>query len=163
MNRGSRCLACLAAVLLLQACATPQSRIERNPDSFGALSAEQQALVRAGRIAIGFSEEAVRLALGEPQRISRRTDEKGEATVWRYVQRASDGYTDFGYTGYTAFGPYGYPLGFHGAGFNGYGFYGPRVTTIVTSAGPSSERDRLRVTFVGGQVSAIEEELEAPR
>jgi hypothetical protein len=151
MNRGSHWLACLAAVLLLQACATPQSRIERDPDSFGALSAEQQALVRAGRIAIGFSEEAVRLALGEPQRISRRTDEKGEATVWRYVERDdSSAIINFGYGG---LGGWGRPIGIHG----------PGVTTIVTAGGPASERDRLRVTFVAGRVSAIEEELEAPR
>lgn len=147
----------LAISVLLAGCATPQSRIERSPDSFQALTAEQQALVKQGRIDIGFSEAAVKLALGEPQRITKRKSDQGESLVWRYVERESSD-TDIAFTGYNGgFGP----------GFVGYGgafpyfnnFYGPGVQRIYTAPGPTRERDRLRVVFVAGAVSAIEEEV----
>lgn len=149
----------LALLALLAACASPQSRIERSPEAFQALDAEQQALVQQGKIAIGFSEQAVRLALGEPHRVTQRTDEKGATTVWRYVEREGGVYSDFYYPGFAAFGAYGRPIGINGVGLFGGGFYGPGVTTLYTANGPHSERDRLRVLFVDGKVSAIEEEV----
>ncbi len=146
----------LALALLLSACATPQSRIERNPDSFQALTAEQQALVKAGKIAIGFSEAAVKLALGEPQRITKRTTGKGDKLVWRYVDRENSN-ADVAFTGYYGGGP-----GFagYGSAFPYYnGFYGAGVQRIYTGPGPTIERDRIRVVFTAGKVSAIEEEV----
>lgn len=161
MSRSARLLLLwLAAALLLGACATPQSRIERDPDAFQSLTAEQQALVKQGRVAIGFSEAAVALALGQPQRVSQRTDEKGKSTVWRYVDydngTISSGFGGFYgagyYPGFAGFGAYGRPVGFYN------GFYGPGITTIYTGNG-GVERERLRVVFVDGKVTAIEEEL----
>ena len=151
MTRPPCRLAVAVVALLLVACATPQSRIDRDPDAFQALDAGQQALVRAGRIAIGFPEAAVRLALGEPDRISRRTDEHGETTVWRYVERDGGGAVSLGY----GYGGWGRPIGLYGPGW-----YGPGVTTVITSGGRADEHDRLRVSFVAGKVSAIEEEVD---
>lgn len=150
----------LALTLLLGACASPQSRIERSPDAFQALNAEQQELVKQGKIAIGFSEEAVKLALGQPQRVSQRTDEKGKSTVWRYVDYDSSavggsfgGFYGAGYyPGFAGFSATGRPIGFYN------GFYGPGFTTIYTGGG-NVERERLRVVFVDGKVTAIEEEV----
>lgn len=164
MSTPSRLLPWFAAALLLGACATPQSRIERSPDSFQALTAEQQALVKDGKIAIGFSEDAVKLALGEPQRVTQRTDEKGRSTIWRYVEYDNSGagaafggfygagyYPGFG--GFGGFGAYGRPIGLNG------GFFGPGLTTIYGGRGRGAEIDRMRVVFVDGKVSAIEEEV----
>lgn len=158
MSKSARLLLpWVAATLLLGACATPQSRIERNPDTFQSLTSEQQELVKQGKIAIGFSEAAVKLALGQPQRVSQRTDEKGKSTVWRYVDYENGviGGGFYGasyYPGFAGFGAYGRPVGFYN------GFYGPGVTTIYTGNG-GAERERLRVVFVDGKVTAIEEEL----
>ena len=146
----------LMASLLLSACATPQTRIESSPTAFQALTVEQQALVKQGKVAIGFSEEAVKLALGEPHRVSQRTDEKGKSTVWRYVESDSGAvggfYSDGYYPGFASYGAFGRPVGYSG------GFYGPRLTT-VNSGGTSAERERLQVVFVDGKVTAIEEQV----
>lgn len=155
MSTSSRLfLPVLTSALLLAACASPQSRIERNPDTFQSLNAEQQALVKEGKVAIGFSEAAVKLALGQPQRVSQRTDEKGRSTVWRYIDYDGGSVGSVGgfygpgyYPGFVGYGAFGRPVG----------FYGPGVTTIYT--GNSVERERLRVVFVNGKVTAIEEEV----
>ena len=150
----------LLVSLLLGACASPQTRIDSSPDTFQALNAEQQALVKQGKIAIGFSEEAVKLALGEPDRVTQRTEEKGKSTIWRYVEHDGIAYSDGYYPGFAAFGSYGRPIGVYGGvGFYGGGPFGPRVTTIYTGGGTDVERERLRVVFVDGKVTAIEEEV----
>lgn len=160
MTRRFRLLLSLTtATCLLTACASPQSRIDRNPDTFQSLSAEQQALVKQGKIAIGFSEAAVKLALGEPQRVIQRTDEKGKSTIWRYVDfdngavgGALDGFYGVNYfPGFAGYGAFGRPVGFYN------GFYGPGVTTIYTGRG--TELERLRVVFVDGKVTAIDESI----
>lgn len=159
MSTPSRLLPSLALSLLVAACASPQSRIDSSPDTFKALTAEQQALVKQGKIAIGFSEDAVKLALGKPQRISQRTDDKGKSTVWRYVDYDNGAVgTAFGgfygasyYPGFAGYGAFGRPVGVYN------GFYGPGFNTIYTGSGV--ERERLRVVFVDGKVTAIEEEV----
>jgi len=159
MSKSARLLPWVAATLLLGACATPQSRIDRNPDTFQSLTSEQQALVKQGKVAIGFSEAAVKLALGEPQRVIQRTDEKGKSIVWRYVDfdngaagGAVGGFYGANYfPGFAGYGAFGRPIGFYN------GFYGPGVTTIYTGSG--AEHERLRVVFVDGKVTAIDESI----
>lgn len=130
---------CLAA-LLLAGCSSPQSRIDDNLEAFSKLPPDQQALIKQGKVGIGFDETAVKLALGKPNRISQRTDASGRSTIWRYVEYETDGgvalYTGFYHYSYA---PFFYPL---------YSDYGSR-----------RERDHLRVVFVDGKVTAIEEEL----
>lgn len=152
-----RRLAPVVVALLLGACASPQSRIERSPDAFQALSPEQQALVRSGKIGLGLPEAAVRLALGDPDRVTQRTDGNGVATIWRYVERDPDQFVDGWYPGVGVYAAVGHPFGFYGGG--PYGFAASRITTIQSSV----ERDHLRVTFVGGKVVAIEEDRSDPR
>lgn len=82
----------LAVVLALAGCASPRARIEKNPEVFAALPADVQAAVREGRIDIGFSKDAVYLALGRPDRQYRRTTAQGTVSVWSFV--ASEYYTD---------------------------------------------------------------------
>ncbi|MEY4939366.1 MAG: hypothetical protein RIQ93_1101 [Verrucomicrobiota bacterium] len=61
----------------------PDSRARRNPELFARLTPEQQAMVRRGNVAVGFSPEMVRLALGQPDRIQERTDVRNRE-VWNY-------------------------------------------------------------------------------
>ena len=49
------------------------------------------ALVKAGRVAVGFDADAVRLALGEPDRITTPTDAAGDVQVWHYTTYAANG------------------------------------------------------------------------
>ncbi len=58
--------------LLFASCSTtPQDRIEANMSAFQQLPTEQRPLVLAGQIATGMTPEAVKLAWGEPDSISR--------------------------------------------------------------------------------------------
>ena len=76
----------LFLLLFLSACASPARRIRANPDAFASLTPAQQALVQEGQIALGFPPEAVRLALGSPQRYYLRQTEEGNTRIWSYVR-----------------------------------------------------------------------------
>jgi len=57
-------------------------------------TADQQVLVNARQIAIGFNVALVKLALGDPDRVTLRTDTAGSTVIWHYegmlLNRASD-------------------------------------------------------------------------
>ena len=136
----TRFIVIAAAIALLCACSTPQSRIDGNPDTFSKLTPEQQALVKQGKVGIGFDEAAVKLALGNPDRISERTDTTGKSTVWRYVEYESDS----GVALYRGF--------YHYA-------YAPIYYPFYTDYSARRERDTLRVVFSDGKVTTIEQEV----
>lgn len=75
----------LLLVTLVVGCATPESRIKKNPELFDALAPDVQASVMSGKISIGFPKDAVYLALGKPNREYSRTTEKGISEVWSYT------------------------------------------------------------------------------
>lgn len=85
----------LFAVVMLLAvsfsgCASPDTRIRRSPEIFARLTPEQQALVKQGKVAVGFSEGAVLLAVGQPDRKWTRTDAGGTREVWSYTTWEND-------------------------------------------------------------------------
>ncbi len=138
----SAAAACLA---LLCGCDTPDARIRNSPQEFARLNPDQQALVKAGQIAIGFDMGTVKLALGDPTRITENTDATGQHEVWHYVT-----YEDYqgtiilgGY--YHRWGGWGYPRFWGDVGYyNGY---------------PVRVHDRIRVDFDNaGRVTRIEQD-----
>lgn len=74
-----------ALALFVAGCATPESRIKKNPELFNALSPEVQENVRQGRIDIGYPQDAVMLALGRPDREYTRRTPAGQTIVWSYT------------------------------------------------------------------------------
>jgi hypothetical protein len=67
--KTTRIFAVAAAALcaaLISGCSTPNTRISRSPEAFARLNPDQQALVKAGQIAVRGSTWTVTLALGEP-------------------------------------------------------------------------------------------------
>ena len=132
--------------LLLASCSTPESRIASNPATFAQLTPEQQTLVKAGRIGVGFDSTAVELALGEPDRITVHTDSLGETLTWHYIEAAYyDGrfiYSGGYFRGYRHGYPYGIDAGIFDSNF-------PVMQTF----------DRFRVDFVKNKVVGISEEL----
>lgn len=133
----------LAAVAWsLPGCSTPATRIKANPEAFARLSPQQQALVQAGQIALGFDMDSVKLALGDPDRVTIRTDAKGESAVWHYVTYESEGRVLF--TGYYHTGRNGW------RGGAAYPYYLDYPNRHV--------RDRFRVAFKQGRVTAITED-----
>ncbi len=120
--KRTRCLLGLAVLNAgwIAGCSTPAARIRANPEVFASLPAAEQALVQEGRIRKGFDPAAVRLALGEPDRIITQTDDAGPLQTWLYIARGfhpeaydfrsspaseswdpnlPDGYFDLGYHG----------------------------------------------------------------
>jgi hypothetical protein len=121
---------------------TPESRIRRHPEIFARLSPPQQELVRQGQIGIGFDREMVRLALGEPDRVTIRTDPRGTNEIWRYVEYdlpddlwLYDG--PWGYSWHRWGWPY--PYYYYGASYRG------------------RPHDLMRVTFREGKVVSFEQ------
>jgi outer membrane protein assembly factor BamE (lipoprotein component of BamABCDE complex) len=139
-------LASLAlGAVLLAGCDTPDSRIKDSPQAFAQLNPDQQALVKNGQIAVGFDMEAVKLALGEPERIVMRTDADGQHQVWHYVTYAD-------YQGVVIYGGYWHR-------FRGWG--GPYFYSGVPyyNGYPAVVHDRIRVEFdTNNRVKAIEQE-----
>jgi hypothetical protein len=127
------------ALLTLAACSTPERRIGRNPEFFASLAPADQELIKKGRVALGFTPDMVKLALGDPDRLLTRTDSSGSSEVWRYTTYESDSGI-YLYRGY-------YHRHYYGSLFPYYLNYPDRL-----------KRDYLKVSFKDGRVWAIEEE-----
>ncbi|HEU5081624.1 MAG TPA: hypothetical protein VFT72_20595 [Opitutaceae bacterium] len=127
--------------LLFAACSTPESRIKKNPEIFSKLSPEEQQLIKEGKVGIGFTPEMVKLAIGDPDRVTTRTDANGVTETWRYVTYESD-------TGMLLYRGY----------YHRYYRWGDPMFPYYTAFPARRERDFFRVVFHGGKVTAIEEE-----
>ena len=126
----------------LGACATPQARIERNPELFARLTPEEQQLVREGKVGLGFTPEMVRLALGDPDRVYSRTDANGTNESWSYTTyESADGMMLYR----------GYYHRYYGYGYGMDPFY-----PYYMSYPSRREREFFKVVFTGGRVSSIE-------
>ena len=137
------------AGLALAGCSTPDSRIAANPAAFAALNPQQQALVKSGQPGIGMNMDAVKLALGDPDRVTLRTDTQGETQTWHYVTYEADGV--FLYSGF-------YHRGYGRGGWGGGGWWGPAYPYYLDYPN-RSVHDRFTVEFRNGVVTSISKEL----
>ena len=80
----------LAACLLSSSCSTPGSRIKKDFARFKTYPETAQKSIQSGKIELGFSEEMVRMALGAPDRVYRKTSPQGETTLWAYTSSSLD-------------------------------------------------------------------------
>ncbi len=147
MNTIGRCftLAAASAAVLLAGCTSPETRIKNNPEIFAQLTPQEQTLVKSGQVGVGFTPQAVKLALGDPDRITVRTDGKGQTQIWHYLETVYyDGAYLYG-------GPYWGGWGHRHWG----GLWGPAPYPI----GPVQTYDRFRVEFRDGKVFAISQDF----
>ncbi len=127
-------------VVWLAGCATPDARIKKNQTLFDSLPAQAQAQIREGQVALGFTPEMVRLAIGDPSRRAVRTDSEGRTEVWSYTRYvAADGFPV--YTGY-----------YHRY-YPGYRYYDGGYDSRRTEA-----REYFRVEFVDGKVTVVQQQ-----
>lgn len=131
------CLGLCGALLLSQCAATPQSRIQRNPQLYSQLSTRDRQMVASGTIREGMTRDSVYLAWGRPDRVSVGTNRGREVESWIYLgQRPVSTYNvGFGWGGgWGAWGggPYwgGGPWGYGGLGYGPYWGGGPSITYL---------------------------------
>lgn len=139
-SRIARVLLGAGLLVALAACATPEARIKRNQEIFNALEPRDQALIREGKVAVGFTPDMVRLAVGDPDQRWLRTDAAGQTEIWSYTTYDS-----------TA----GVPLyrGYYHRYYGGYPFYYDSL--YYQNARP---REYFKVTFAEGRVTVIEQD-----
>jgi len=134
-------LAAVATGFFLSGCSTPDSRIRQNPALFAQLAPEQQQMIRRGEVDVGFTAEMVRLALGEPDRFTTRTDQDGMSEVWHYV---------------TYDGPTGTPL--YRGWYHHYYMWGDPLFPYYLNYEDRRERERFSVILRNGRVTSLERE-----
>lgn len=100
-------------------------------------------MIRRGQVAVGFNAEMVRLALGEPDRYTTRTDQDGMSEIWHYV---------------TYDGPTGVPL--YRGWYHRYYMWGDPLYPFYMEYPDRRERDRFSVVFRNGTVRALEREVQ---
>ncbi len=74
----------LATLLILAGCSTTNNRIQSNPSVFNASTPTEQAMIKAGQIDIGFTQEQAALALGKPDNEKSVETTTGKQLVWEY-------------------------------------------------------------------------------
>jgi hypothetical protein len=132
------------AGLLTAGCSTIDSRISAQPAVFARLTPAQQALVKSGQVALGFDMDSVRLALGDPDHITVRTDANGQTQVWHYLSYESGGVIL--YTGY-----------YHHRHWDGGLWWGPAYPYYLDYP-DRVVHDRFQIVFKDNKVISIEHE-----
>jgi len=77
----------ITIVTLSLACAsTPDSRIKQEQSLFDSYPVDVQSMIREGKVDLGYDENMVRLALGDPDETSTEVAEEGETLMWGYTR-----------------------------------------------------------------------------
>lgn len=139
-------LAFVLAALGLAGCSTVHTRIKEKPETFSALTPEQQARVKTGSVAIGDSSDVVYIALGQPDARRQRTTADGSTTVWVYKSYHQD-YVGTSFVGYRR-AMYWSPSAQR---------YFVNLIPMHTEVYAERTEDDIRVTFRDGKVTMIEQ------
>ena len=126
----------LACLMLLAACATPDSRIAGNRTAFEKFPVEIQQKIKAAQVDVGFTPEMVRMSLGEPARKFTRKTEMGDTEVWSYHDDAPK---------------FSFGLGV-GSGGRGSSVGGG----VGVSTGGYDPDEKIRIEFRNGSVTAVD-------
>ncbi len=74
------------ALLFALACSTPAKRVDERRALFEGYSPEVQASIRAGQVSPGMTEDAVWMALGDPNQSSIESTEAADVLIWTYTR-----------------------------------------------------------------------------
>jgi len=77
---------CMASfALLLAACGTTKNqRISQNEALFNTYTPAERKMIRTGQVAVGFDQDMVRMALGDPSRETTVDTTAGKQIAWEY-------------------------------------------------------------------------------
>ena len=137
--------AAAASLLWVGGCGTtPESRIAEHPDVFARLTPDEQTMVRNGKVGIGMEAEVVKLALGDPDRVTFETTAQGQTEIWHYE-------TTVYYDGAFLYpGPYWHRRHPYWGGYWGAGPW--------AFDAPAAVYDRFRIALANGRVTSIRQE-----
>ena len=136
----------LGAVLALTGCNTTSSRIKQKADVFASLPAADQERLHKGNVAIGDTTDMVFIAIGAPDRHIESISAGTRKMEWIYRHYYET------YSG-TAFAGYRRSVGFDPNTGRRVVYTEPCYADVYRS----QTEERLRISFVDGRVSAIEE------
>ncbi|MDQ8204030.1 hypothetical protein [Pelagicoccus sp. SDUM812003] len=90
MKRAWRKIGLLPLALLATSCAGPNlaQRIDEGMRDFDSWPEERQEMIRKGEIDLGFTEEQVRMAWGDPDYVTREVRADGEGTLWVWEKKS---------------------------------------------------------------------------
>jgi len=133
-------------LLVLAGCNTIDHRISEKQDVFNRLDPQTQGKIRQGVVEVGYTEDMVYIALGPPDARYQKTTVKGDETTWTYktYYEQFEGVEHVGYRRIVFFDPADHVY---------HVYYEPVSEPIYSE----HEEDNIRVTFVNGKVTAIEQ------
>jgi hypothetical protein len=108
---------------LLAGCSTVEDRIKEKPYAYSRLSPSDQALIRAGQIRNGFTQDQVYLAWGSPDHVRYGYRRGNPFQAWVYTTYRTV-YAGYYYPAYARFGFYHYYHYWPSFRYR-YGFYDP--------------------------------------
>jgi hypothetical protein len=92
-----RFAASLVLLAVLGGCASVENRIEKNRPAFDRLSPEERKLVSEEKIGEGMNRDAVRIAWGKPDRITRMSQAGRNFEIWTYYRYQQETIPDYQY------------------------------------------------------------------
>lgn len=149
-----------ASALVLTSCSTTETRISNHPEVFQRLSAQDQDLVRQGKIRDGMSQDAVWIAWGTPDQKGTGIARHRAVETWIYNEYT---YANAPYP--YPYGPYGYG-GYYGGGTVAFHHHRHRQFVVIgdpffdpfyySYIRPSVAYPAKTVTFSNGRVISIQ-------
>lgn len=105
--KSSLALLSLAVALALTGCDTIDKRIEKNPEIFAAQDTPTQERIKKGEVDVGFTQDAVYLALGAPDEKKTKVTAAGREDTWFYNNYYEDyeGSVTVGYRRFVVYNP----------------------------------------------------------
>lgn len=65
---------------------TGQQNIEAQKALFESYPPAEQQLIESGQVAVGFDQDKVRMAYGDPDKVRTATNQNGTRLIWEYTQ-----------------------------------------------------------------------------
>lgn len=135
-----------AAVLLFAGCQSVESRIKEKPEVFASVDRATQEKIKQGIIDLGYTEDMVYLALGNPDQKRESVTASGRTLTWIYntYYTRYEGTAMMGYHRRVYFDPY----------LRTYRLY---YMPVFADTYSEDKEERIRIVFTDGKVSSIEQ------
>lgn len=145
-HRLFRTLLLAGSLGFLVGCQSVESRIRERPEAFANADLATQEKITQGIIELGFTEDHVYLALGEPDQKRETVNADGKTVTWIY-NTYYDRYDGRGFAGYhrsVYYDPY----------VRAYRMY---YRPVFADTYVQEKEERIRIVYQNGKVTAIEQ------